>query len=157
MASLNEAILRDQRGDAPGDRYMTAITGCLDLDPVHPVLTIGSAGHPPPVLVRAGGAGEALDVGGRALGLLPGLDVGSHKVALEPGDTLVLYTDGVLDAGAPRRPFEMDELVAVACAASRGPAAEMAQAIERAALDRAVGAPRDDIAIVVLRRDGARR
>jgi PAS domain S-box-containing protein len=157
MASLNEAILRDQAGDAPGDRYMTAITGCLDLDPVHPVLTIGSAGHPPPVLVRADGAGEALDVGGRALGLLPGLDVGSHKVALGPGDTLVLYTDGVLDAGAPRRPLEMDELVAVACAASRGPAAEMAQAIERAALDRVVGAARDDIAIVVLRRDRPRR
>jgi PAS domain S-box-containing protein len=157
MASLNEAILRDQHGGGASDRYMTAITGCLDLDPVHPVLTIGSAGHPPPVLVRADGAGEALDVGGRALGLLPGLDVGSHKVELEPGDTLLLYTDGVLDAGAPRRPFEMDELVATACAASRGPAAEMARAIERAALDRAVGAPRDDIAIVVLRRDVARR
>src|SRR3954447_3343779 len=156
MASLNEAILRDQRGEGQGDRYMTAITGCLDLDPVHPLLTIGSAGHPPPVLMRADGSGEALDVGGRALRLPPGLDVGSHKVALEPGDTLLLYTDGVLDAGAPRRPFEMDELVAAACAASRGPAAEMARAIERAALERAIGAPRDDIAIVVLRRDGAR-
>jgi hypothetical protein len=32
----------------------------------------------------------------------------------------------------------------------------MARAVERAALDRAVGAPRDDIAIVVLRRDGGR-
>src|SRR3954465_2714406 len=157
MASLNEAILRDQSGDAPGDRYMTAITGSLDLDPVHPVLTIGSAGHPPPVVVRADGAGEVLDIRGRALGLLPGVEVGSCKVALEPGDALLLYTDGVLDAGAPRRPLEVDELVAAACAAAGGPAAEMVRAVERAALDRAAGAPRDDIAIVVLRRDGERR
>jgi PAS domain S-box-containing protein len=157
MASLNEAILRDQPGEGAGDRYMTAITGCLDLDPVHPILTIGSAGHPPPVLVRADGTGEIVDVGGRALGLLPGIDVGSRKVELQPGDALLLYTDGVLDAGAPQRPLELDELVAAATGASRGPAAEMAQAVERAALNRAAGAPRDDIAIVVLRRDAVRR
>jgi serine phosphatase RsbU (regulator of sigma subunit) len=154
MTSLHEAIRRGHDGAGSGDRFMTAITGCLDLDPVHPVLTIGSAGHPPPVLVRADGTGEALEIGGRVLGLLPGVEVGSRKVDLRPGDALLLYTDGVLDAGAPRRPFEVEELVAVACGASRGPAAEMAQAVERAALERANGAPRDDIAIVVLRRDG---
>jgi PAS domain S-box-containing protein len=157
MANLNEAILRDRPGEGVGDRYMTAITGCLDLDPVHPILTIGSAGHPPPVLVRADGTGEIVDVGGRALGLLPGIEVGSRKVELQPGDALMLYTDGVLDAGAPQRPLEPEELVGAAASASRGPAAEMAQAVERAALDRAAGAPRDDIAIVVLRRDAARR
>jgi PAS domain S-box-containing protein len=157
MTSLNEAILRDDAANGAGGRYMTAITGCLDLDPVHPILTIGSAGHPPPVLIRAGGTGETVDVGGRALGLLPGIEVGSCKVELQPGDALVLYTDGVLDAGAPQRPLELDELVAAAAAASRGPAADMARAVESAALERAAGAPRDDIAIVVLRRDAIRR
>jgi PAS domain S-box-containing protein len=157
MSSLNEAILRDQPGEAPGDRYMTAVTGCLDLDPVHPVLTIGSAGHPPPVLVRSGGAAEALAVGGRALGLLPGIEVGSCKLELGPGDAVLLYTDGVLDAGAPRRPLEVEELVDIAAASARAPAAELVRTVERAALERATGAPRDDIAIVVLRRDGGRR
>jgi PAS domain S-box-containing protein len=156
MTSLNEAILRDRDGESPGDRFMTAVTGCLDLDPVNPVLTIGSAGHPPPVVVRRDGTGEALAIGGRALGLLPGVEVGSCTVALEPGDTLLLYTDGVLDAGAPRRPLAVEELVAVACGAARGTAADLARAVERAALDRAAGEPRDDIAIVVLRRDGVR-
>ncbi|MEA2383322.1 MAG: hypothetical protein QOH72_3293 [Solirubrobacteraceae bacterium] len=154
MTSLNEAIRRDRRDEGAGDRFMTAVTGCLDLDPEHPVLTIGSAGHPPPVLVRADGTGEPLPISGRALGLLPGVEVGSCKVALEPGDAIVLYTDGVLDAGAPQRPLAMEQLVAAACSAGGGPAAAMAQAVERAALERAVGAPRDDIAIVVLRRDG---
>jgi serine phosphatase RsbU (regulator of sigma subunit) len=154
LASLNEAIVRDRRDESPSDRFMTAVTGCLDLDPEHPVLAIGSAGHPPPVLVRADGTAEPIDIRGRALGLLPGIEVGSRRIALRPGDALVLYTDGVLDAGAPKRPLAMEELVEAARAAARCPAAEMAQAVERAALDRAVGAPRDDIAIVVLRRDG---
>jgi serine phosphatase RsbU (regulator of sigma subunit) len=154
LASLNEAIVRDRRDESPSDRFMTAVTGCLDLDPEHPVLAIGSAGHPPPVLVRADGTAEPIDIRGRALGLLPGVEVGSCKIALRPGDALVLYTDGVLDAGAPKRPLAMEELVEAARAVARGPAAEMARAVERAALDRAVGAPRDDIAIVVLRREG---
>jgi serine phosphatase RsbU (regulator of sigma subunit) len=152
MTSLNEAILREEGGRGPGVRYMTAVAGCLDVHPIDPVLTIGVAGHPPPIVVRADGTGEVLDLGGRALGLLPGVDVGSRKVELRPGDALLLYTDGVLDAGAPRAPLAVEELVEAACAAGQAPAAELAEAVERAALDRAVGAPRDDIAIVVLRR-----
>jgi serine phosphatase RsbU (regulator of sigma subunit) len=152
MTSLNEAILREEDGRGPAVRYMTAVVGCLDVDPVHPVLTVGVAGHPPPIVVRPDGTGEVLDLGGRALGLLPGVDVGSRKVELRPGDTLLLYTDGVLDAGAPRAPLAVEELCDAACAAARAPAAELAEAVERAALERAVGPPRDDIAIVVLRR-----
>ena len=152
MTSLNEAILREDDGPGSDVKYMTAVTGCLDVDPVHPVLTIGVAGHPPPIVVRADGAGEVLDLGGRALGLMPGVDVGSRKVELRPGDALLLYTDGVLDAGAPRAPLGIDELLAAARTAGAGHAAELAEAVERAALERAIGAPRDDIAIVVLRR-----
>jgi PAS domain S-box-containing protein len=156
LGSLNQAILSEQSGQAPGDRFMTAVTCCLDLDPVDPSLTIGAGGHPPPVLVRARGEATALEIGGRALGLLPGLDIGRMEVSLEHGDTLLLYTDGVLDAGAPRHPLSVAELVAVAAGAADLPAARTAELIERIAIERAVGTPRDDIAIVVLRRDGAR-
>jgi PAS domain S-box-containing protein len=156
LGTLNEAILREHDGRRIGDRFMTAVTGCLDLDPAEPTLLIGAGGHPPPVVVRADGTAEALDVGGRALGLLPGTAVGRRKIALGHGDGLVLYTDGVLDAGAPRRPLSIDELLEVAAGAGALPAARIAELIERAALDRSDGVPRDDMAIVVLRRDGVR-
>ncbi|MEA2229123.1 MAG: hypothetical protein QOF04_2753 [Solirubrobacteraceae bacterium] len=155
LGSLNEAILGAQNGQVPGDRFMTAVTVCLDLDPPDPTVTIGAGGHPPPVLIRADGEPEALEIGGRALGLLPGLEIGRHKASLQPGDTLILYTDGVLDAGAPRNPLSAEALVSVAAAGAELSAARTAELIERAALDRSGGAPRDDIAIVVLRRDGA--
>ncbi|MEY2535767.1 MAG: hypothetical protein QOF29_3677 [bacterium] len=155
LGALNDAILGEQNGHIPGDRFMTAVTVCLDLDPPGPTVTIGAGGHPPPLLIRAGGKAEALIIGGRALGLLPGLDIGRQKVALEHGDTLLLYTDGVLDAGAPRHPLSSEELLAVAAGAAGQPAARIAELVERAALERSGGVPRDDIAIVVLRRDGA--
>ncbi|MEA2247396.1 MAG: hypothetical protein QOH46_1925 [Solirubrobacteraceae bacterium] len=157
LGALNEAILREHDGRRIGDRFMTAVTGCLDLDPEDPSLTIGAGGHPPPVLVRAGGTAEALDIGGRALGLLPGTAIGRREVSLGHGDALLLYTDGVLDAGAPRHPLSIDELLEVAAGASHLPAARTAELVERAAMERSNGAPRDDIAIVVLRRDGVGR
>jgi PAS domain S-box-containing protein len=157
LGALNEAILREHDGRRLGDRFMTAVTGCLDLDPEEPSLTIGAGGHPPPLLVRAGGTAEALHIGGRAVGLMPGISVGRREISLGHGDALVLYTDGVLDAGAPRHPLSVDELLAVAAGAAGLPAARTAELVERAAMERSGGAPRDDIAIVVLRRDGVGR
>jgi PAS domain S-box-containing protein len=157
LGTLNEAILREHDGRRLGDRFMTAVTGCLDLDPKDPSLTIGAGGHPPPLLVRAGGTAEALEIGGRALGLLPGAVIGRREVTLGHGDALLLYTDGVLDAGAPRRPLSIDDLLEVAAGASELPAARTAELVERTAMERSNGTPRDDIAIVVLRRDGVGR
>jgi PAS domain S-box-containing protein len=153
LDSLNEAILRDRTRLGPGDRFMTAVSACLDLDPDDPTLTIGVAGHPPPIVVRAARGAEPLDLAGRALGLMHGVAVGSDRVALQRGDALLLYTDGVLDAGAPRRPLSVDELTAAVAGSAGEPAARIAEVVERAALERATGDPRDDIAIVVLRRE----
>ncbi|MEA2286463.1 MAG: hypothetical protein QOJ21_2506 [Solirubrobacteraceae bacterium] len=157
LGALNDAILREHEGRLLGDRFMTAVTGCLDLDPEDPSLTIGAGGHPPPVLVRAGGTAETLDIPGRALGLLAGTAVGRREISLGHGDAVVLYTDGVLDAGAPRRPLSIDELLEVVAGAASLPAARTAELVERTAMERSNGAPRDDIAIVVLRRDGVGR
>jgi phosphoserine phosphatase RsbU/P len=36
--------------------------------------------------------------GGSPLGILPNMDFGQETVALGPGDTVVLYTDGIIEA-----------------------------------------------------------
>ena len=58
------------------------------------------AGHPPPLLVRDG---EVVPVGhtGPLLGAVEAADWRAEPVEIRPGDTLVLYTDGVLDAALP--------------------------------------------------------
>jgi serine phosphatase RsbU (regulator of sigma subunit)/PAS domain-containing protein len=60
-------------------------------------LTMASAGHPPPLLVRGG---EVIPVGdpGTIAGAFDGEQWPSATVELIPGDTLVFYTDGVIDA-----------------------------------------------------------
>jgi serine phosphatase RsbU (regulator of sigma subunit) len=65
------------------------------------------------------------------------------------GDGLVLYTDGVLDAGAPARTLTPRDLVALLAGAGWGSPQEMADAIHEAAVGD--GAARDDIAILALR------
>jgi serine phosphatase RsbU (regulator of sigma subunit) len=70
-------------------------------------------------------------------------------VTLEPGDSLVLYTDGVLEARAPRKILEGSD---VARAAQRGAgkgAAAIAEAVTELIGDPSGQPPRDDVAILV--------
>jgi serine phosphatase RsbU (regulator of sigma subunit) len=67
------------------------------------------AGHPPPLLRRLGGMCAELD----AKGLPLGVDAGprfnggleEYEVELIPGDTIVLYTDGLVEAGSSTGEF----------------------------------------------------
>lgn len=79
-------------GDAPS----ASILGVI-VDPVTGHLLAATGGHPPPLLVRPCGQAGWVETTGRALGET---DAGSNSVGstlLEPGDSLVLYTDGVVD------------------------------------------------------------
>lgn len=75
----------------------TVVYAVLDLQTG--VLRYASAGHPPPLLMRADGATELLE-GGRStlLGIGPGAPGRVHAdVTLAPGDTLVMFTDGLVE------------------------------------------------------------
>ncbi|MGD0473162.1 MAG: SpoIIE family protein phosphatase [Candidatus Velthaea sp.] len=78
--------------------YVSAWVGLIDL--VTRTITYASAGHPPPLLVSSTGKVRELD---DASTLLIGLRENHYgqasAVALEPNDTLVLYTDGLTEAG----------------------------------------------------------
>ena len=70
------------------------------------VLRWSNAGHPPPLLVHADGTAELL---AREPDLLLGLDTGTARVnhthVLAPGDTVLLYTDGLVE----RRDASIDD------------------------------------------------
>ncbi len=66
----------------------------------------------------------------------------------------MLYTDGVIEAGRPDRLLGEDGLLALCAAAPKLALKEFLEHIERAALERAQGRLRDDIALLALRSDG---
>ena len=85
------------------------------------------------------------------LGVLSGSNVQDLELLLDRGSTLVLYTDGLLDAGAPRRGLTPGELCRL-LARQTGSAPDLiVQQLERLALSRGAGRLRDDVAIVAAR------
>jgi PAS domain S-box-containing protein len=114
---------------------------------------LASGGHPYPLLVRDGAVREVI-VRGTLLGVEADPELVPARLELAPADTLVLYTDGVIDArDAAEERFGEDRLRSVLQAA----AGESAEAVATA-LDEALAAfeagRRDDRAIVVLRVSG---
>ncbi len=93
---LNRALVRT------GDRraFMTLFYGLLD--PRSGTLDYACAGHPFPIVRRAGGGIEELGSGQLPLGMRAQLDFDASRVELADGDLLMLYSDGLpeaIDAG----------------------------------------------------------
>jgi serine phosphatase RsbU (regulator of sigma subunit)/CheY-like chemotaxis protein len=65
-------------------------------------LTLVRAGHPYPILQKAGGALQEIRPGGYAVGLARYIDATETEVILEPGDKLFLYSDGLTECADAR-------------------------------------------------------
>lgn len=85
------------------------------LDPSTGALTYINGGHEPPMLVGQSGIKARLAPTGPAVGLFPGMEFGIEQVELEAGDTLLVFTDGVLDArnsaGQPFGELKLESLI----------------------------------------------
>jgi len=147
LMRLNEAVMR-QGGDTS---FCSVVYGRLQPVPWGVRATLVSAGHPPPLLVRASGELEVLQLPGMLLGIVSNPDLGELPIELLVGDCLILYTDGVTEAGGPRRLFGEERLHALARRCAGLSAEEVAEAIVSAAVDFQRGVLRDDIAVLVLR------
>ena len=79
----------------PTAPFVTVFLAQIDCDGGRVVYC--NAGHFPPLLLRAGGQMELLETGGPLLGAVENATFESGQVVLEPGDTLVAYSDGVLE------------------------------------------------------------
>jgi sigma-B regulation protein RsbU (phosphoserine phosphatase) len=82
------------------------------------------AGHPHPVIQRAGGAVEFLGQGGLPVGLVPSAEYTCFQARLRAGDRLFLYSDGFTESeDATGRMLNEDGLKAMLAAtgARRGP------------------------------------
>ena len=64
---------------------------------------------------------------------------------------MLLYTDGVTEADAPRRIWTSEELEAVVAAAAGATAQQLVDRVADAALSGLAAPPRDDVAMLALR------
>jgi serine phosphatase RsbU (regulator of sigma subunit) len=92
LANANEVIV-DEIGSG---KFITMLY--LLVDPSARKIAWASAGHPAPRIVTPGGKVSGLGTGGLALGIEPGQKYATERVELEPGCSVVLYTDGVIEA-----------------------------------------------------------
>jgi serine phosphatase RsbU (regulator of sigma subunit) len=109
-----------------------------------------NAGHPPPILLRADGEPVLLtaDHTDVILGVAPELPRAQAEVKMRPGDTLVLYSDGLIE----RRGRDYDEGIGLLREVLLGNAQLPLQDLCEHLLDRLVPVePDDDVALVALR------
>jgi sigma-B regulation protein RsbU (phosphoserine phosphatase) len=114
-----------------------------------------NAGHFPPILLRANRRAELLERGGPLLGALEGAQFDSGELTLEPGDTLVTYSDGVLECrNASDEEFGLDRMLEV-LQRTDSPSAQATLMMLLATLqDFANGSPLcDDVSLTVIHRD----
>jgi sigma-B regulation protein RsbU (phosphoserine phosphatase) len=79
-----------------GRRFTTGVIG--EYDPSTRRLVYLNAGHNSPVVRRTNGGTERLESGGLPFGILREATFVAASIDLQPGDTLVLFTDGVVEA-----------------------------------------------------------
>ncbi|MET0415311.1 MAG: SpoIIE family protein phosphatase [Actinoplanes sp.] len=130
--------------------FVTVVYGVLD--PADGTITLASAGHPPPVLRRAGVASEAPTA--ELVKVPPGAPLGlggrwqTGQLQLEPGDTILMFSDGVVERRGRPLSDGLDSLVTAVAGATSGDPRNLCS-LATAAVS---GATDDDVAVLAVER-----
>ena len=119
---------------------------CGRYDPETRVLRWARAGHLPPVLVRDGAAAMLPLPGGVLLGLDPDAEYEEATLAMRDGDTLLLFTDGLIERRADSISDALREFTAAAA-----PVGADASAHADRILASAISDTGDDACLVAVR------
>jgi len=144
---LNDAIIR-QIGDL---RFCTVLHGRVTVGDGRARLVLAAAGHPPPLVLRAGGEVETVPAAGPLLGVVPAVVHPDVIVTLDAGDALVCFTDGVTEGRGPSGMFGEDRLAELLADSAGVGAGALVDRIVDAALEFQGGRSQDDLAVLALR------
>jgi len=148
LSMLNEAILRQE--GVFNERFATVTYASLARRAGATVLTVACGGHPPPIVVHAGGEVSAVGVTGTLLGALKDPELTEVAVRLRAGDKVVLHTDGLLEAPGPGGEFGTARLHELLATCGGLDVTATAARLEEVILAHQGGVSRDDMAILVL-------
>ena len=112
-AAPHEAVTRVNRAlcrQGAHGRFVTLFVAVLDTR--EGVIRFCNAGHNPPILVRADGTVSRLESGGTVVGVFDAATYTGGRTAVGRGDRVLLFTDGLVEAGSSsEREFGDDHLV----------------------------------------------
>lgn len=93
LMKLNDLLAERSR------RGMFATLLYIDLDASAGKMVLSNAGHLPPIIKKADGSLVKLAAAsGAPLGMMAGMRYAQESAVLGPGDTVILYTDGIVEA-----------------------------------------------------------
>lgn len=96
LARVNELLV----AEIPEGMFVTCFFALLDPESGH--LHYANAGHEPPYRQHRGSAAE-LWATGMPLGMLPGTRYDEYEITLSPSDSLLFYSDGLVEAHNPAK------------------------------------------------------
>ena len=132
-----------------GGRFVTFFYATIDTASMK--LRWCNAGHNAPVLARADGSVFRLDGGGPAFSRLTSGDKYEElETSVAPGDRIVLFTDGVSEAGAGTDMFGEQRIEELVVENREADARTLQQRIVDAATTHAGGELEDDLTLVVV-------
>ncbi|MGL5828107.1 MAG: PP2C family protein-serine/threonine phosphatase [Angustibacter sp.] len=153
LREVSRAIATDEQaaGAELEARFCTIALANLTTTDAGATLDLALGGHPQPMVVRSDGQVHEVGVPGSLLGVLPDPDIADVTVELRPGDSLVMFTDGVIEARHGKDAFGERRLGELVSALVGLPASLMAREIVDAVRSFGTGEDaRDDVAVVVL-------
>ncbi|HEX2312658.1 MAG TPA: SpoIIE family protein phosphatase [Thermomonospora sp.] len=145
LGMVNTALLNE-------DRFVTAVLAGMEVLDDGVRLTLGTAGHPPAIIIRQDGLIRTTSGGGVPLGLFDDFEPAVEHIDLAEGDTVFLHSDGVLDAcDMMRERFGHERLIETLAAGATLPVRDLLLSVERALMDFCDGDLSDDVSILALR------
>lgn len=135
------------------EKFITVLVAIIDT--VEATVTYASAGHPPPLICRDDTARPLKTQRAAPLGVIDELEYLSSQASLAGACSLIMYTDGLLEARPQRgEPFGEQRIIDTLAGRCCLPAQKIIDSLLAAVIDYSVGALRDDIAMVAVRLTG---
>jgi sigma-B regulation protein RsbU (phosphoserine phosphatase) len=145
LARLNSVMVRAQ--EEPGDYCTAALVAVAPVQDGRTTVTVGLAGHPHPLLLRADGTVERLGTTSPVVGWTLEASYTEAAAPMSSGDLLVLFTDGTLEVVAGHGATDDQAVRALLVPLAGQPAEDVARELD----DVLNGATlRDDAAFVVV-------
>ncbi|MCO1655625.1 SpoIIE family protein phosphatase [Pseudonocardia sp. S2-4] len=148
LTNLDAVLAQEHEQGNP--KFCTVVYGVLRMAGDQLAVALAAGGHPPPLVLRAEGAVDVVDLeGGQLVGAVPEPRFTRAELRLARGDTLLLYTDGLIEARVDDRGTRHDEDDLLRFTRALAPAAPGAIVAAIAALIEGFGDGLDDDAALL--------